>query len=264
MIDFHTHAFPEKIAQGALEKLSEEGGALQTYTDGTLNGVLKALDEIEEGAKGVVLPIATKPTQQASINRWAAERRTDRLEIFGSVYPGAPDALEQLEQICAYGLKGVKLHPEYQNFFVDEERMVPIYKKAAKLGLITVFHAGYDIGFPPPCHCTPEALRRMLPHFDGAPVVAAHFGGYMAWERVLDALCGLPLYLDTSYSYGRVIKPLAEQIVEKHGTDRVLFGSDLPWSRISDELGLVRSMKLSAGELHNILYENSARLLGWV
>ena len=72
------------------------------------------------------------------------ERDVYKRQGFGSVHPSHPDALKELERIHALGIKGIKFHPDYQYFFVDEERMFPIYEKCGKLGLIVVFHAGWD------------------------------------------------------------------------------------------------------------------------
>ena len=79
--------------------------------------------------KGVVLPIATKPTQQTIINDWAAQQQDEILYCYGSVHPDAPDVLEELERIRQLGLHGIKLHPDYQGFFADEPRMLPIYRR---------------------------------------------------------------------------------------------------------------------------------------
>lgn len=260
-IDFHTHAFPDRIAGGALDTLSRTGGGLKPCRDGTLAS-LSAVTRRTPGARALILPIATKPAQQTSINNWAAAVDGPQLMSFGSIHPDAPDALEELERIRALGLKGVKLHPEYQNFFVDDPKMKPLYRRMAELGLICLFHAGMDAGFMPPSHCSPERLRRALNWFEGSAVVAAHFGGYMMWDEVLEKLCGLPLYLDTSYSHSRMIKPLAQAILKRHGADRVLFGSDSPWSPVEDELLFVRSLELAPEVERAVLCENARRLLG--
>ena len=120
------------------------------------------------------------------------------------------------DRLKAAGIKGIKLHPDYQGFFVDEKRMLPIYKKISELGFITVFHAGVDIGFPEPVHCTPTMLLRVLDAFGDAPVVAAHFGGYLLWKEVYDVLCGTDIYLDTAFSSGKMPPRYAKEIIDKH------------------------------------------------
>ena len=165
LIDFHTHCFPDKIAKAAIEKLSFVSGGLIPYTDGTVLG-LKGSMENSKTDISVVLNIATNATQQKKVNDFAATiNKEEGIIAFGSVFPDAPDALFELERIKALGLKGVKLHPDYQRFFVDDEKMKPIYKKISSLGLITVFHAGFDYGFPPPYGCTPERMIKALSWF---------------------------------------------------------------------------------------------------
>lgn len=262
LIDFHVHAFPDKIAQRAIEKLAFTAGGLTPSFDGTADGLRAML--IASDAKGVLLPIATRPENQRSINDWAATQRDERLICFGSVHPMAPDALDELDRLYALGLRGIKLHPEYQNFAVDDARFKPLWRKAARLGLITVFHAGLDMAYLPPCGCSPEALSRALPAFDGAPVVAAHMGGYMQWESVLSTLCGLPVYLDTAYCQSRAIVPLCQRIIERHGVDKILLGSDAPWSTPLSERAFVGTLGLTPAEQQNVCTNNAMRLLSSV
>ena len=261
LIDFHTHAFPERIAARAVGKLSHDAGGLVPQTDGTLAS-LKEQMRLDGVDISVVHSIATSPKQQTNVNNYAIEMDRDpAIVAFGSVHPDAPDALEELERIHAAGLKGVKFHPEYQCFYVDDEKMKPIYKKIASLGLITLFHAGFDIGFPPPYHCTPERLLGVLKWLD-TPVVAAHWGGLDCGPEVLDKLCGTDIWMDLSYGYGAVAKPMAQRIVDRHGPDRLLFASDMPWHRPAWELQLLRTLDISEADREKICFRNAQGLLG--
>ncbi len=262
LIDFHTHAFPPKIAERAIGKLSHASGGMTPYTDGTVEG-LRTLMARGGVDAAVVLHIATNGHQQSSVNDFAAavQNKTD-IFSFGSVFPDAEDAMDELERIRELGLLGVKLHPDYQGFFVDDERLKPLYKKISALGLITVFHAGYDYGFPPPYGATPERLARALSWFD-SPVVAAHYGGISCGEGVLRELCGREnLYIDTSFGYGALPKYYAAKIIEAHGADRVLFGTDAPWHTPAMEKALIESLGLSEKERAAIYGGNAAHLLG--
>ena len=260
LIDFHTHAFPERIAQRAVSSLAHGSGGMVPQTDGTLDSLKEQMDK--DGVDiSVVLSIATNPKQQHSVNDFAMEmNRDDRIVAFGSVHPNAPDAIAELERMAAAGLKGVKFHPEYQCFYADEERMKPIYRKISQLGLITTFHAGQDIGFAPPYHCLPEHLLGALRWLD-TPVVAAHWGGYCCGAEVIDKLCGENLYFDLSFGYGCIPKPSAQAILDKHGPDRLLFGSDMPWHRPEWELRLLHSLNISPEDQEKILWKNAAKLL---
>ena len=259
LVDFHTHCFPGKIAARAMETLSRES-ALVPPLDCTAENMIESMHK--DGVDlSVVLNIATNPRQQTSVNNFAEELcGREGLVAFGSVHPDSENALEELERIKDLGLKGVKLHPEYQNFYVDDEKMKPIYKKISSLGLITVFHAGVDYGFAAPYKCMPENMARALKWFD-SPVVAAHFGGIMCHEQVLKYLCGLPIYFDTSFSYGAVALPMVRKIAEKHGADKILFGSDSPWHRPSEDMRIIDHMELSPEDREKILWKNAVKLL---
>lgn len=260
LIDFHTHCFPDRIASQALEKLSFACGGITPNTDGTVDG-LKALMEKHGVDKAVVLNIATNEHQQANVNDFAAAINGGNIISFGSVFPDSENIFEELERIKELGLKGVKLHPDYQGFSVDDPKMKPIYKKISELGLITVFHAGFDYGFPPPYGATPDKMAKALEWFD-SPVVAAHLGGLDCGTDVLKYLCGKDIYFDTSFSYGTVPKYFAQKIIETHGTDKILFGTDLPWHTAEMELKLLKTLNLSHEDTEKITHENAEKLLG--
>ncbi len=261
IIDFHTHAFPDKIANRAVKGLSFASGGLVPQTDGGLESLK---DEMQKDGVdiSVVLGIATNPAQQKNLNDFAAEiNGQDCFVGFGSIHPDAQDALDELDRIKDLGLKGVKLHPEYQKFFVDDEKMKPIYKKISQLGLITVFHAGQDIGFNEPFHCMPKNLENALKWFD-APVIAAHWGGSGCAKEVVQHLCGKEnIWFDISFGYGTMPKQFAQEILDKHTPDRLLFGSDMPWHRPSWEMRLVETLDISGEDKEKIYYKNALKLL---
>ena len=211
----------------------------------------------------VVLNIATNPRQQKNVNDFAISLKdVDGIIPFGSVHPDSPDALDELERIKSSGLKGVKLHPDYQGFFIDEEKMISIYEKIGSLGLITVLHCGYDIGYPRPVHCTPEKLAAVLPAFGGAPVVAAHLGGLYAWDETEKHLCGKDIYLDTAYCGGILSPAIGKELFALHGADKILFASDAPWNSPEIDLGLIDCLDLNESDKKAILGGNAQRLLG--
>lgn len=258
IIDFHTHCFPEKIADRAMDTLSHAGAMLPTR-EGTKEGLIRAMDE--DGIDiSVVLQIATNKKQQRAVNDYAISIQDERIIAFGSVHPDAPDAIDELERISSMGIRGVKFHPEYQNFFVDDVKMKPIYKKISELKMITVFHAGEDIGYRGPYHCMPEHLERALQWFS-SPVVAAHWGGHNAGEEVIKRLCGRDIYFDIAFGYGTVAKPVAQKIIELHGADKILFGSDSPWHRAKWEKTMVEFLDLSEQDKEKIYYKNAKKLL---
>lgn len=261
IIDFHVHAFPDALAAKALPLLSKCSGGVKPNYDATISGLESYLAK-NNVDYAVVLNIATNPHQEKKVNDFAISLLEKKNIIpFGSVHPDSPNALSELERLAKAGIRGIKLHPDYQHFFVDDEKMFPIYKKIAEFGFITVFHAGVDIGYPKPVHCTPERLLRVLDLFDDAPVVAAHFGGWLLWDSVLEDLCGTKVYLDTAFSSGKMPPDYAKELIKAHGADKVLLGSDMPWSDTLGEVRFVQSLDLSAEDEEKILSNNAKRLL---
>ncbi|MBR2876954.1 MAG: amidohydrolase family protein [Clostridia bacterium] len=260
VIDFHTHCFPEKIAKNTLSKLSFVSGGLIPQTDGTKDSLLYLMskDGID---KSVVLSIATNANQQRKVNDFALSLESEKLIPFGSVFPFSEDWEGELERLKSEGVKGIKLHPDYQQFFVDDERLVPIYKKIEKLGFILVFHAGEDFGFAPPYHATPERLRKVVQLIE-TPVVCAHWGSLSMGDDVLKYLCDIPCYFDTAFGYGTMPKERALRILEKKGTNKILFGSDSPWNAPSWDVGMLKTMGLTEDEENKIFYKNAEKLLG--
>ncbi len=259
LIDFHTHCFPEKIAAMALDRLSFVSGGLKPYTSGSVAS-LERLMQAQGVDKAVVLNIATNATQQKKVNDFAAEINKNNIISFGSVFPDSEDCLEELERIKALGLKGVKLHPDYQGFNVDDPKMKPIYNKISKLGLITIFHAGLDYGFAPPYGATPDKMEQALKWFD-SPVIAAHWGGIDCAEGVLKHLCGKDIYFDTSFGYGNMPKYYAQKILDSHTADKMLFGTDTPWHTAEMELRLLKTLKISDEDFEKITHKNAEKLL---
>ena len=261
LIDFHTHAFPDKIAQKAIEKLSFVSGGLTPYTDGTVAGLKESMKNSGVDAS-VVLNIATNAHQQKNVNDFAASINDNKtIFAFGSVFPFSDDAFYELERIKQMGLKGVKLHPDYQGFNVDDERLKPLYKKISQLGLITVFHAGFDYGFAPPYGATPEKMAKAINWFT-TPVVAAHWGGINCNEDVIKYLCGQNVYFDVSFGYCMMPKYYAQKILELHTPDRVLFGTDTPWHTPGMEKKLLNTLSLSSYDMDKITHKNAQKLLG--
>jgi hypothetical protein len=260
LIDFHTHIFPDAIAPKAIRTLSQNAGGARFFYDGTRKGLLQFMRK--KGVDiAVVLGIATNPDQQRPVNDFAASLNGGKLIAFGSVHPDAPDALSEIDRICDLGLPGIKLHPDYQQFYGDDKKMTPIYEKIARKELIVVFHCGVDIGLYPPVHMTPARLSNALKPLEGSTVVAAHYGGYMMWEQAIESLCGKDIYLDTAYAAGRIPPNLASAVIRAHGADRILFGSDLPWSHAGKEAALIQTLGLSKCDLDKIFYLNAKRLL---
>lgn len=260
IFDAHTHAFPDAIARGAVGSMSERAG-IPHYHDGSHEGLLQY--ERNGGADGfLLLPIATKPGQTRSVNAWAASKMGGPMRCFGSIHPENHDFDALLDEVKDLGLLGIKFHPEYQDFFVDEPRYFPLYEAIFARGLLLCFHAGVDLSYEPPLHASARRIAKVCDAFPDERIIAAHMGGYQEFDDAMEFLAGREnLWMDTAYVADRLTPADFAAIARKHGTDRVLFATDSPWTSFDASLSGVLNAGFTDGELKAILHDNAMRLL---
>ena len=271
LIDFHTHIFPEKIAQRSIDALvagikreqGEDygGGAPLTCRPATLEGLLASMERSGVD-RSICLPIATKPSQTESINRFAETVRSEKVLSFGTLHPADPEWERVLESLAARGFRGIKLHLQFQQYDIDSPEVIRILKKCESLGLLVIFHAGADIGLPPPVYTTPEKISHVLTEMEGSHLIAAHFGGWAEWDDVEQYLVGTPIHFDTAFIRQFIDPAQCLRMIRTHGADKVVFGSDSPWEDPADTLAFLQSLGLTEQELALITHQNAQRLLG--
>lgn len=263
LIDFHTHAFNPKIAEKAISQL-QDCCHIEPYTRGLIPQLINRMDEWGVD-KACMLPIATKTTQQKIINDWAAEINDsyDRILAFGTVHPQALNALQEAKRIKKLGLYGVKLHPDYQQFMVDDPALDPLYDCLTELELPVIFHAGLDTVSPQLIHCTPKRAANMFKRHPDMKVIFAHLGGNECWDRVYELLAGLDgqIYLDTAFC-AACPDELMTKIIKRHGSERILFASDCPWESSAKMAEKLLRLDISDDDREKIFYKNAASLLG--
>ncbi len=260
IIDIHTHAFADPVAAAAMASLEAEVGFAGSY-DGTVAGLVAQMDGAGVDI-AVVQPVATKASQVARINDWAASIASDRVVAFGALHPDLEDPAAEIERMVGLGLVGCKMHPEYQSFDPDEPRMLSLLRAARDAGLVVLFHAGADLSIPS-LRGTPQAFARMLEAVDGLRVILAHMGGYDVWDDVLVHLAGRDVYFDTAYTLGHLSDEAFVHLARAHGTERILFGTDGPWTNMAEQLERIRELPFSADEFEAILGGNARRALGF-
>ncbi len=266
IIDFHTHIFPDELARRTIPAMHSR---VKHYmnglaSDGTLAGLLSNMEAW--GIDGsVIQPVVTKPAQARGINLWVksvGEKYPGRIFPFGGIYPHAEDYKEQIDFAADLGLKGLKFHPEYQDFALDDGRMLKIYDYALSRGLMLMFHAGFDPSYRPPYKSSPKQFAAIIEALRGGVVIAAHLGGHRQWDEVERRLVGRDIYLDTSMGLDYYPREQFLRIVKNHGADRLLFASDSPWSSAGKEVEALKALPLTGEELDKILCLNAKRLLG--
>lgn len=263
VIDFHTHVFPEKMVAGAVKTLEEKSG-VPAKTNGCIDGLLASMKEAGV-SRSVVLPVVTAPKQFSGINRFAAsinEEYSDCLTSFGGIHPDSEDYKGQLDFLKNEGFVGIKLHPDYQGVMFNDIRYKRIVDYASELDMIIQVHAGVDIGLPEPVHCTPKMALEVMSETGAKKLVLAHFGGWKLWDEVEELLAGRDVYFDTAFIEGYMDRKQFERIVKAHGSDKVLFATDSPWSGQKETIEWINACDLDNDTKEKIFYKNARKLLG--
>ena len=261
IIDFHVHAFPDELAGAAMKKLLDEAPGVEAYLDGTLSQLLASMDEcgIE---KCVLCCIATRPKQFEPIFEWCRSIRCDRVIPFPSVHPDDERAVERIEKIKDAGFKGIKFHPYYQDFSLDDERMDAIYDKAQQLDLIVVLHTGYDVAFEFDRRADCAQILKVVEKYPDLKFVATHLGGWKMWEEMREGFVGKNIYTEISFGLDELSREDAREMLMRHPADFILFGTDSPWTRQWQTLELLCELELPSERMDKILHGNAERLLG--
>ncbi len=259
IIDFHTHAFPDEMAQQTISSLSQ-AGKITPRSSGTIEALLSSM--YETGIQtSIVCTIATQPSQFRNIFNWLKTIRSEKIIPLPSIHPEDPKWSIHLQQVADAGFHGLKMHPYYQQFALDEKRLYPLYDGLSELGLLLMLHCGQDFAYPPSRRAAPDKILHLLRAFPKLQLVATHMGGWNMWDEVEEVLIGREVYLDTSFSLGTLAHEQAGRMLANHPPEYILFGSDSPWDDQNRALHEVKKMELEGKLERNILGENSRRLL---
>ena len=263
IIDFHTHAFPDKLAERAMATLEAEAEAegVTAYLNGKTHALLDSMDRAGID-KSVVCSIATRPEQFEAILQWSSSIRSSRLLPFPSVHPWDKDFKEHIKRIAGEGFQGIKFHPYYQDFYLDEDRVLPIYEAAGLAGLAIVMHTGFDIAFERIRRCDPARIMNVLKRFADLKLVTTHLGAWEDWDEVERLITGKPIFMEISFALESLGPERGKRMIEAHPEGYIMFGTDSPWTDQSATLGLLRGLGLAPARLDSILSGAARKLLG--
>lgn len=258
IIDFHTHVYPDKIADKATRATCDFYG-LDTDQTGTVDILLQ-----KGRAAGithyVLLPVAVHPTGVRHVNEFIVGQVREHPELYGlgTVHPDMEDMEAELEYIRASGLLGVKLHPDMQEINTDDERLFPLYERLRDMGLPVFIHCGDEHrDFSHPRH-----LRRVIDRFPRLTVIAAHLGGWSKWDDAVKYLADTNCYLDISSCMMFLPPEQVVSYIHAFGAERILFGTDFPIWDVAQEVKRLSSLPLTDGEKERIFFRNAEGILG--
>ena len=263
IIDFHTHAFPDTIAEKAITKLSKAGN-IQPYSNGTIDGLLESMEK--NGVDlSINLPVATNKDHTRDMNKFwkLINDRCEKIISFAAAHPDAPDIEGDIYYAKYNKYLGIKIHPDYQGTFIDDEKYVKLLSEAKKNNLITVVHAGYDVAFPnEEIKCTPKRVLNLLDKLGGYDkLVLAHLGGNELFSQVYTELAGEDVYFDTSYVLPFTSRENFEKLLLNHCEDKILFASDSPWQDQGNMINIIKGYSLKDVAERKIFSENAKKLL---
>ncbi len=257
IIDSHCHIYPDKIAERAVEGIGKFYDLPMCY-DGRYSTLT------EEGAKNgvkhyVIFSVATTPHQVHSINTFIADtvRNSNGLMTgLGTLHPDSEDIEGDIAEIISLGLKGVKMHPDFQKFQIDDKKCYKIYEMCqGKMPVL--LHTGdsrYD-------YSNPDRMKKVLEAFPDLTVIGAHFGGWSCWKEAAETLNPYKnFYVDCSSSFNWLTAVESREIVRLYGADRVLFATDFPMWNYENECERFALMNLTDEESRLILYRNALDL----
>ena len=267
IVDFHTHVFPDKIAEKTVFALA--GNSKNTpYSNGSVDGLINAMT-IADADISVSLPVLTKSTQFESVANFAIainerfKNSSRKIISFAGMHPDCDNVEEKLLFLKNNGIKGFKIHPDYQETFIDDPKYIKILQVAKELDLIVVTHSGIDDGYKgKPVRCPVERVKNVVEKVGHKKFVLAHYGAHKQWQNVLENLCGLDVYFDTAFTLHEIEENLFKKIIKAHGEDKILFATDSPWRDIKTDVEILKSYKLEKETEQKILYKNALKLLG--
>jgi uncharacterized protein len=266
LIDCHTHAFASKIAPRAVKQLVEYYG-LPTTFGGSLEDLRITAAEAKLDAL-VLLNAATRPEQARPANDWLMSLmqgtvKAPRIIPFGTFHPDDPDWISEVHRLRAAGIKGIKIHPEFQRIDLADARLDNFFAEVEK-DFVLMVHIG-DREAHSTNLSTPKKLAAILDKFPRLRAIAAHMGGYVLWHEACEHLVGRDVYLDTSSTLPYIEPPLLKNIMMRHSKELILFGSDYPLRSPQQDLPLLDAIPwLNDDEKDNIRGKNAARLLGLI
>ena len=255
IIDAHAHIYPQKIAGKATEVIGEFYDIKMSLPAGTAerlleNGKSAGIDRF------VVHSVATTAHQVDSINAFILSECEKHPEFIGFMTLhqdlSEEEIFERVESCVKAGIRGIKLHPDFQKFSIDDESVFKFYRAAGEFSLPILFHTGdnrYD-------YSKPYKMATVAKLFPKNRFIGAHFGGYRCWDE-LDVYKGLSnVWFDTSSSLPFLDVDFATSLIKKFGTERFFFGTDFPMWKADEELLRFMKLKLTEREKETILGEN--------
>lgn len=229
----------------------------------------------ESGIEKSVIFAMYAPVLYAS-NEFVAglcQKNADRLIGFASVDIHDENCPEILEKaITELGLKGLKLHPPLQNFFPNERKVWPLYRKASELGIPVVFHVGTTPfgSLVKLSQAWPVLIDEIANDFPSLKIILTHLGTLWHNESFMVVEKHPNLYIDTAAYPYEIKEILTENLIRRVGEHKFIFGTDFPMPyegklhSLKDFTGTLYQLNIAAELKERILSENFIEMMSEV
>jgi predicted TIM-barrel fold metal-dependent hydrolase len=259
IINAHAHIYPVKIAEKATETIGKFYDLSPEVNTGTPQRLLE--DGKKAGITGyVVHSVATAAKQVHLINEFIKSEVDAHPEFIGFITLhqdlSEDEMRAEIEWAITNGLRGIKLHPDFQKFNIDDEIAEKFYRASGdKLPILMHMGDGrYE-------YSKPKKLVNMAKKYPEVRFIAAHLGGYLHWDEAPLYVGVDNIYFDTCSSLPFMETEKAHAIISMLGIDRFFFGTDFPvWDALA-ELERFNKIPLTEEEREMILGGNIKRFL---
>ena len=276
IFDFHTHIFPNEIAQNREKFCATDSTFKELYSNPKskilgAEELIKSMD-LNQISKSVVMGIGWEDSKLSELSNdyilESVNRFPDRLIGFCSVNPKDQiSSLKEIERCALNGIRGIgELHPYSQKFNIgDKKTMAPIMNIALAYDLIITTHSSEPIGhlYPGKGETFPQKLWEFIQNFPDNSIVCAHWGGglpfYSLMPEVSKSLKNV--YFDTAASpllYSDKIFEVCSALVTP---EHILFGTDWPLLNPSKLIKELDDSNLKKSKKSKILFKNANTLI---
>jgi hypothetical protein len=254
---FHGIYFPKPCANGMLETMDRCGVICIVCSSHS------SLVDMERGNREMAEVVNQHPPRapaaHATVSTCAGAPRKLRFRPFyayRTINPNYPEtAAKEISRFPEDpGFVGFKFHPSSHSYPVTGASYVPALEYANEHRLLVLSHCwGHSETDGP------KLFPKVVGKYPNATFLLGH-SGYGEWEAAFAVAREFPnTYLELTAAT-RVSGIIARMVAEV-GSEKVVFGTDLPWFDPHYGIGSVCFSRITDEDRRNILYQNAERLL---
>jgi predicted TIM-barrel fold metal-dependent hydrolase len=188
----------------------------------------------------------------------AVRKYPERLRAYCAVNPTSPDIVARdLKTFNRYRdvYVGFKFLADYHECPITDGRYKPAWEFAEREGLLVLVHTWGESRYD-----NASLVREAAGQYGNAKILVGH-SCHGAWDEAVALARDFPnLYLELCAVLDE--RGILEKFVAEAGSEKLLFGTDMPWFGYHYSIGAVLGADISDEDRRNILYRNARKLLG--